>query len=67
MLNEKVHFKLYKSGKKWLVAAIGVVTLSVGLSQAPLHTQRPRTVVRRLLIQRKPQLREPQVLATRSH
>ncbi|RRK10011.1 LPXTG cell wall anchor domain-containing protein [Lactiplantibacillus garii] len=35
MMNEKVHFKLYKSGKKWLVAAIGVATLSVGLSQAP--------------------------------
>lgn len=34
MLETKVHFKLYKAGKKWLVAAIGVTTLGIGLSQS---------------------------------
>lgn len=34
MFETKVHYKLYKAGKKWLAAAIGVTTLGIGLSQA---------------------------------
>ncbi|QMU09168.1 KxYKxGKxW signal peptide domain-containing protein [Levilactobacillus suantsaii] len=36
MFETKVHFKLYKAGKKWLVAAIGVTTLGIGLSQTTI-------------------------------
>ena len=30
---EKLHYKMYKDGKKWVFAAITLVTLGVGVSE----------------------------------